>query len=130
MWKKFQKFSIVKIVRYELLNSQKSFLWPCKKLYCSTSQAHISMKKCPKWWCFFGFILQGKLATCLENFRSFGIVQTIGKNSKWKEIQNNSKYQIDKNLYMEVKNVNPNCCNLVINNSYPMILFFSQNIEN
>jgi len=37
------------------------------------------MKKCPKWWSLFGFILQGKLATYLKSFRSFGIVQHIGK---------------------------------------------------
>jgi len=50
------------------------------------------MEKCPCWWCLFGFILEGKLATCLKIFRSFGIAQQIGKNSKWKKIENDSKY--------------------------------------
>jgi len=30
-------------------------------------------------WLFLGFLLQAKLATCLKNFRSFEIVQYIGK---------------------------------------------------
>jgi len=28
-----------------------------------------------------------------------------------------------------MKNANPNSCNVVINNLYPMILYFSKNIE-
>jgi len=51
-----------------------------------TSQGHICMKRCPKWWLHIGFPLQGKLSTCLKIFRSFGTAQHIGKNdkSKWK----------------------------------------------
>jgi len=30
---------------------------------------------------------------------------------------------------MELKNANPNDCNVVINNIHPMILFFPKNIE-
>jgi len=67
------------IARYELSNSQKSFLGPCKKSGSCTSQGYIFMKKCPKWWYLFGFILQDMLATCLKNFRAFGIVQHVGK---------------------------------------------------
>jgi len=81
--KKFRNFYHVPfIARYKLLNYKNLFFGPTKKLGTSTSQGHIGMKKCPKWWYFFGFILQGKLAICLKNFRSFGIVQYIGKNSK------------------------------------------------
>jgi len=36
-------------------------------------------EKYPKWWCFFGLFFLDKLATYLENFTSFGIVQHIGK---------------------------------------------------
>jgi len=57
------------------------------------------MKKCPKWWCFFGFILQGKLATSLKFFRSFGIVQHIGKKivsrNKLGMIQNTKLLRIE-----------------------------------
>jgi len=74
------------------------------------------MKKCQEWWLLFEFILHGKLGKCLKNFRSFGIVQHIGKNSKWKEVENDSKYSIANNFFMESKNVNPNGCNVVINN--------------
>jgi len=49
------------------------------------------MKKCTKWGCFSAFILQGKLATCLKKFRSFGIIQYIGKNSKYKDAENDWK---------------------------------------
>jgi len=34
-----------------------------------------------------------------------------------------------KNLVMELKNANPNGCNVVVNNRHSMILFFSKNIE-
>jgi len=84
------------------------------------------MKKCPKWWCFFGFILSSKLAIYLKNFRSFEIVQLIGKYSKYEEVKNDSKFKILKNLVMELKNANPNGCNVVINNLHPLILFFSK----
>jgi len=73
------EISTMCIARYEFLNSQLSLFWPCEKSGSYTSQAHICMKKCPKWWYFFGFILQIKLPTCLKNFRSFEIVQHIGK---------------------------------------------------
>jgi len=58
---------------------KKPFFGPVKKWASCTSQGHICMKKCPKWWLLFGFILQGKLATCFKNFKSFGIEQHIGK---------------------------------------------------
>jgi len=54
------------------------------------------MKKGPKWWCFFGLILQGKLAIFLEFFKSFGIVQHIGK--KWKIERSLKMIQITKFL--------------------------------
>jgi len=51
------------------------------------------MKKYPKLWLLFGFILQGKLAICVKKFRSFEIVQDVGKNSKtYKEVENGSKH--------------------------------------
>jgi len=65
---KISKTSSAWIARYELLNLQKSFFWLFEILGSCTSQGHICMKKCLKWWCFFGFILQVKLTTCLENF--------------------------------------------------------------
>jgi len=43
---------------------------------------------------------------------------------------NDSKYKIIKNLFMELKNDNPNVHNVVINNRHPIILLFSKNIEN
>jgi len=50
-----------------------------------TSQAYFSMKKCPKWWCFFGFFYLNKLATYLKKFRSFGIVLHIEKGYIFKK---------------------------------------------
>jgi len=61
------------IARYKHSNSPNPFFWPCKKQGSSTWQAHFSMKKCPKWWYFFGFFFLDKLATCIKNITSFGI---------------------------------------------------------
>ncbi len=47
-----------------------------------------------------------------------------------KEVANDSKYKIVKNLFMELKNANSNGCNVVINNLHLMFLFFSKNIKN
>jgi len=46
----------------------------------------------------------------LEKFRSFGIIQHnyTKKHTTWKEIENDSKYYILNNFFMEVKNANPN----------------------
>jgi len=88
---KISEISTTWIARYELSNSQKSMFWPCKNPGSCTSQGHISIKKDRKWWLPFGFIPQGKLATRLKKFRSFGIVQHIGNNSKLK-VENASKY--------------------------------------
>jgi len=79
---KISEIFIVWIARYELSNSQKSFFGLAKKLGYNTSHCHICMKKCPKWWFFFGFIFHGKFFICLKNFRSFGIIQHIGKNKQ------------------------------------------------
>jgi len=49
------------------------------------------------------FIFKGKLATCLKIFRSFRIVQHIGKKGKQKEVANDSKFKIVKNFVMELK---------------------------
>ncbi len=67
------------IARYKHSNSLKSFFWPCKKQGSCASQAHFSMKKCQKWWCFFEVFFLDKLATGLKNFLSIGIVQHIGE---------------------------------------------------
>jgi len=76
--KKFKIFHHVncKILAFKLTNI---LLGACKKMGNCTPQGYICMKKYPKWWLHFGFILQGKLAMCLEKFRSFGIVQHIKK---------------------------------------------------
>jgi len=37
----------------------------------------------------------------------FGIAQHIGKNDKWKDIGNDSKYKIVDNLFIKLKNANP-----------------------
>jgi len=42
------------------------------------------------------------------------------------EVENDSKYKIVKNLDMELKNPNPNGCNVIINNIHLMILFFQK----
>jgi len=44
----------------------------------------------------------------LKNYTSFGIVQHIEKNSKYKKIENDSQYEIVKNSVMELKNANQN----------------------
>jgi len=62
----------------------------------------------------------------LNNFRSFGILQHIGKNSKQKEVENNSKYSIVNSLFREFKNSHPSSYNVVINNLHLMFLFFSK----
>jgi len=40
------------------------------------------------------------------------------------EVDNDSKCWIVNNLFMELKNINPDGWNVVINNLHPMILFF------
>jgi len=42
-------------------------------------------------------------------------------------VENDFKFKIVKNLDMELKNANPNGCNVVINNLHPMILLFFKN---
>ncbi len=74
------------------MNWQINIFWPYEKTGSCTSQGHICMQKIPKWWLLFGFILQGKLIICLKKFRSFEIVQHIGKKRKDKEVENDSKY--------------------------------------
>jgi len=54
----------------------------------------------------------------------------IGKNIKQKEVENDSKHKIVKNLVIELKNANPIDCNVVINNLHHVILFFSKLFEN
>jgi len=41
-------------------------------------------------------------------FKSFGIVGHIGKNSKQKEVENDSKHKLVKNLVKRLKNANSN----------------------
>jgi len=53
----------------------------------------------------------------------------LEKNSKYKEVDYDTKYLIVKKLVMELKNVNPSGCNVIINNLHPMNFFF-KNIEN
>jgi len=53
----------------------------------------------------------------------------LEKNNKYQEVENDSKYEIVKNLVMELKNANPNGYNVAINNLNPMYFFF-KNIEN
>jgi len=60
---------------------KKIFFWPCENRAAALYKVRL-YEKYPKWWLLFGFILHGKLATCLKKFRSFGIVQHIEKNSK------------------------------------------------
>jgi len=36
------------------------------------------------------------------------------------------EYKIIKNSIIQLKNVNPNGCNVVINNLHPMVLFFQK----
>jgi len=54
----------------------------------------------------------------------------LEKYSKCKDVDNDSKYQIVNNLFMGLKNANPNGCNIVINNLHLRFLFFFKNIEN
>jgi len=61
----------------------------------------------------------------LENF------QIIWNFTTYREkIQNDSKYKIVKNLFMDLKNSNPNGCYVVINNLHLVFLLFSKNNEN
>jgi len=43
-----------------------------------------------------------------------------------KKVENDSKYQIIDNLVMELKNENPNGCNILINHIHTNILFFQK----
>jgi len=89
------------------------------------------MKKHPCWWCFFRFILQGKLSICLKNFKSFAIVQTHrNKIVCRKEVENDSNTKFHKNLVMELNNAKPNGCNVVVDNLHPMVLLFSKILKN
>jgi len=47
-----------------------------------------------------------------------------------KKSENDSIYKIVNNLFMELKNANPNGCNVVINNLHLVFLLLIQNIEN
>jgi len=72
--KKFQKYPPCRLQDISIWMDKNSFFSPAKIRQLS-SQGHICIFfKCSKWWCFFGFILQSKLATCLKIFKSFGIV--------------------------------------------------------
>jgi len=48
----------------------------------------------------------------------------------YKDVENDSKYQIVNNFFMELKIAYPNGSNVVINNEHLMFLIFFKNIEN
>jgi len=52
-----------------------------------------------------------------------GTARGIGP-SKWKEVENDSRYSIANNLFMELKNSNPNGCNVVLTYTPYFFIFF------
>jgi len=79
MWKKIQKFSLYRLQGISVWSGKNPFFGPAKNGVVALHKVTFEWKKSSKWGLFLGFILQGKLATCLKNFRSLGIVQHIGK---------------------------------------------------
>jgi len=45
------------------ISIDKNLFWGLAKNRATTLHKVTCVKKCPKWWFFFGFILEGKLAT-------------------------------------------------------------------
>jgi len=64
------------------IQSYRNLFFPLKKTGSCTSEGRISMKESLKRLYFFGFVHDGKLATCSQNFVAFRIGEHISK--KWK----------------------------------------------